>query len=129
MYMVERHIHGIMEALTKSNDNSEILRKIIDDMKPQAKRSLVKVFNAMLDEISTLKEKYSLQTREEKASNMVLAKMSEIWVILEDSRPEKISAAYGALDATDASTLRDDVLILLQKVNEIYAIMRSQHNI
>jgi len=73
------------------------LESTINDIDPKTRKKIHDVVTSMLDEINQIKELFNLEPAEKSLRWAITSMLSEIWMILEDLRPEKISRAYGQM--------------------------------
>jgi hypothetical protein len=118
--VIERHLNTISEELEKNDRNSNvILNSIMHDVDPHTKKKILTVTASMLEEIRQLKEIFKLEKHEASLRRLVYSTIIEIWIILEDLRPEKLAKAYGRISDTDKKLLEPHILKLLKMLNEI----------
>lgn len=122
LVIIEKDLHTITEKLEQdSKDFGSILQSTTYDVDPQTKKKILNVATSMLDEIRQLKEKFKLERDEKSLSRWVYSTLIEIWIILEDLRPEKLKA-YGQMSDMDKKLLNPHILKLLKMLGEIYRI-------
>jgi len=120
LLIIERDLHTIIEKLQQaSKDSGSILESSIYDVDPQTKKRMLSVTASMLDEIRELKETFKLEKSDHSLSRWVYSVLTEIWIILEDLRPEKLVKAYGRISDTDRKLLEPHILRLLRMLDEI----------
>jgi hypothetical protein len=122
LLIIEKDLHMITEKLEQDNkDFGSILQSTTYDVDPQTKKKILNIATSMLDEIRQLKEKFKLERDEKSLSHWVYSTLIEIWIILEDLRPEKLKA-YGQMSDIDKKLLEPNILKLLKMLDEIYRI-------
>ena len=120
LVIIERDLHTITEKLEQdSKDFGSILESSIYDVDPQTKKRVLNVAVSMLDEIRELKEKFKLERGDQSLSRWMSSVLTEIWIILEDLRPEKLAKAYGRISDIDKKLLEPHILKLLRMLDEI----------
>ncbi len=92
-----------------------------DDIDASVKPAMLEVINAMLEEIKKMKNEFGLETETERSSRHVRAYLSEIWILLEDLKADKLSA-YGHVSEEEKNAIEPHVLKLLKKLKEIEEI-------
>jgi len=120
LLIIERDLHTITEKLEQASmDSGSILESSIYDVDPQTKKRILNVAASMLDEIRQLKETFKLERSDQSLSRWVYSVLTEIWIILQDLRPEKLAKAYGRISDTDRKLLEPHILRLLRMLDEI----------
>jgi len=120
LVIIERDLHTITEKLEQdSKDTGSILESSIYDVDPKTKKRILNVTASMLDEIRELKEKFKLERGDQSLSRWMSSVLTEIWIILEDLRPEKLAKAYGRISDIDKKLLEPHILKLLRMLDEI----------
>jgi hypothetical protein len=69
-----------------------------------------------------MKEIFELETEDIKLRANILAALNEIWVILEELRPEKLTG-YGQLSEFDKALIEPHAISLLNKLDELRQLL------
>jgi len=121
LLVIERRLRQIGQDLQQSGEEADsVLQSTINDVDPETRRRIVDVVTSMLDEINQIKELFNLEVAHKSLRWHIIATLSEIWNILADLKPEKVSRAFGHMsdDVQDAwrphisrlSNMLDDLL-------------------
>ena len=90
LQVVERHLHYISSQL-QSHVNRSASYSTRNDIDVETKTKVSSLIETMLDEIEQIMEKFSLESRQESIKNNIRGSLTEIWTVLEESRPEKLN--------------------------------------
>jgi len=125
LIVVEKLLHEICNDLVQNGDHTtSILYAKINDVDPRSAKKLLNLTESMLDVIRQIKEKFDLGSNQESIRSLVYSRLSEIWTILEDLRPEKLKA-YGQMSKADSELLRPYILRLLCMLDDIFRLLRN----
>jgi len=125
LIVVEKLLHEICDDLVQNGDHTTpILYAKINDVDPRSAKKLLNLTESMLDVIRQIKEKFDLGSNQESIRSLVYSRLSEIWTILEDLRPEKLKA-YGQMSKADSELLRPYILRLLCMLDDIFRLLRN----
>jgi len=125
LIVVEKLLHEICDDLVQNGDHTtSILYAKINDVDPRSAKKLLNLTESMLDVIRQIKEKFDLGSNQESIRSLVYSRLSEIWTILEDLRPEKLKA-YGQMSKADSELLRLYILRLLGMLDDIFRLLRN----
>jgi hypothetical protein len=125
LIVVEKLLHEICDDLVQNGDHTtSILYAKINDVDPRSAKKLLNLTESMLDVIRQIKEKFDLGSNQESIRSLVYSRLSEIWTILEDLRPEKLKA-YGQMSKADSELLRPYILRLLCMLDDIFRLLRN----
>jgi hypothetical protein len=119
--IIERRLCQIGQDLQQTGEEADsVLQSTINDVDPETRRRIIDVVTSMLDEINQIKELFNLEVTHKSLRWHIIATLSEIWNILADLKPEKVSRAFGHMsdDVQDAwrphttrlSNMVDDLL-------------------
>jgi len=111
LYVVEKNLNMIMQTFVRPNERS-IIRSTSNDIEPAAKSRMLTVIDAMFVEIALLKKMFNLETVQESASWRVHSIISEVWVVLEECKPERLKG-YGNMTQQDTDLLNQHIGTLL----------------
>jgi hypothetical protein len=125
LIVVEKLLHEICNDLVQNGDHTtSILYAKINDVDPRSAKKLLNLTESMLDVVRQIKEKFDLGSNQESIRSLVYSRLSEIWTILEDLRPEKLKA-YGQMSKADSELLRPYILRLLCMLDDIFRLLRN----
>lgn len=120
LLVIERRLHQIGQDLRQVGEESDsILESTINDIDPKMRKRVIAVVQSMLDEINQIKELFNLEPAKKSLRWEITTMLSEIWTILEDLRPEKISGAYGHMSDGAQHALRPRITRLLDMLDEL----------
>jgi hypothetical protein len=111
LYIVEKNLNMIMQTFVRPNERS-IMHSISDDIDPAVKSRMLAVIDSMFSEIALLKKIFNLETYQESASWRVHSSISEVWIVLEECKPERLKG-YGKMTEQDIDTLNRHIDSLL----------------
>jgi len=123
LYVVEKNLNMIMQMFVRPNERS-IMRLTRNDIHPTVKSRMLKLIDSMFSELALLKETFNLETVQESASWRVHSFISEVWTVLEDCMPEKLTA-YGKMTETDIDILNQHIGVLLQMNDQLLEGLRA----
>ena len=121
LQIIERRLRQIRQDLQQSGEEADsVLQSTINDIDPETTRRITDAVTSMLDEINQTKELFNLEVDHKALRWHIITTLSEIWNILDDLKPEKVSRAFGHMsdDVQDAwrphttrlSNMVDDLL-------------------
>jgi len=120
LLIIERRLRQIDQELRQTGEEADsILESTVNDIDPKTRKRIIDAVASMLDEINQIKELFNLEPAEKSLRWEITSMPSEIWTILEDLRPEKISRAYGQMSDDAQHALRPHITRLLNMVDEI----------
>src|SRR5208282_3034638 len=97
--------------------NSPAAMKVIEGSVTESEREQIRAGLLQLQElIASFVPKYDLQPSKKNLRRILASDASQIWMVLEDSRPVRIRG-YGAMLASSAEPLEADLQELLQIAN------------
>ena len=111
LYIVEKNLNMIMQTFVRPNERS-IMRSISDDIDPAVKSGMLAVIDSMFSEIALLKKIFNLEANQESASWRVRSFISEVCIVLEECKPERLKG-YGKMTEQDIDTLNRHIGALL----------------
>lgn len=117
---VEHNLREIVQDLESEEGASEdgaILYRKMDDIKDEIARKVLATISSMLNEIALIKQNCKLETRAESRRKDDQSRLDEIWVVLEDLRPEKLDD-FGKLSKADKDSLGERMQNLLKMVGQ-----------
>ncbi|MEM3589703.1 MAG: hypothetical protein QXN33_01715 [Candidatus Bathyarchaeia archaeon] len=121
LLLVERCLHEIEDALRSHRSNSA-LYSIRRDIGPRTETRILIAIKSMLDEIGRIKKEFGLSVDEESLKSRVHAALAEIWVNLEELRPEGMGA-YGRMAEEEERVLKYHILKLLRIWGDLHNIL------
>jgi hypothetical protein len=123
LYIAEKNLNMMMQMFVRLNERS-VMRSIRNDIRPEVKSRMLKLIDSMFSEIALLKETFDLETAQESASWRVHSIISEVWTVLEDCMPEKLSG-YGKMTEEDAHILNQHIGALLKMNDQLLDELRA----
>ena len=115
-------IHYIRSQL-ESHANNSVSYFTRNDLTPEAKTRVLTMTKTMLDEIEHIVKKFSLEPKEESVRRNIVSVLSEIWTILEESRPEKLKV-YGSMSRPDRELLIPHIQRLQRILDDVFEMLR-----
>lgn len=98
LLLIERQLHQILQELQlRDGDTDSVLESTVIDIDPEARKRILDAVGSMLDEIKQVKKEFDLKLEERSLRWRIVSKSSEIWKILVDLRPEKMSRSFGLM--------------------------------
>jgi hypothetical protein len=122
LLVVERDLHYIRSQL-ESYVNKSASYFTRNDIGPETKRKVLTMTKTMLDEIEQIMDKFNLESKEESARRNIRGALSEIWTILEETRPEKLKA-YGSISERDRELLTPHIQRLQRILDDVFEVLR-----
>ena len=123
LFVIENDLRRIKGALKGGRQAERALfYRCIDNVNSDSKPRIIAVIGDMLNEIKKMKDIFELETEDTKLRADISAALDEIWVILEDLRPEKLTG-YGQLSESDKALIEPHVLSLLNKLDELRQLL------
>ena len=120
LQLIENNLRDMISKLKHdANDSSFILYSIKYDIDQERKITVLNILNFMLDEINQMKDKFALKSEEQPFLRSITVDLDEIFLTLEDTRPETFSKGYGDISNVDQELLRYHILKMLGMVNDI----------
>jgi hypothetical protein len=123
LYIVEKNLNMIMQTFVRPNERST-MRLTRNDIHPTVKSRMLKLIDSMFSEITLLKETFNLETVQESASWRVHSFISEVWTVLEDCMPEKLTG-YGKMTEADIDILNQHIGALLEMNDQLLEELRA----
>jgi hypothetical protein len=122
LLVVERDLHYVRNQLESdaSRSASYFTR---NDVSPETRRKVLAMTQIMLDEVERIMKKFDLESKEESVRRNILGVLSEVWTILEETRPERLKA-YGSLSEREAELLVPHVQKLRRILDDIFQVLR-----
>ena len=117
--LVEKHLRWMKGILEQDTEVQEaILYRTLYDIKSSEKPRMLKAVASMLEEIKRMKTEFELSTQEDAVGRHMLGSLTEVWVTLEELRPEALKG-FGRLSETSKKQIEPHVLKLLQSYFEL----------
>jgi len=105
--------------------NSPAAMKVVEGSVTESEREQITARLLKLQAlIVSLVQKYDLQPSKRNLRRILAADVSQIWVTLEDCRPDRIRG-YGAMSESNAKSLESDLQETLHLANELRALLSS----
>jgi hypothetical protein len=121
--VIEDRLNETLSLLNKKDSGSNLC-EFVDDVSGKAKTELLNLIGDMLREIGELFSECHLEKEEYHIRHSLLALMSDVWVILEEIAPRKISAEYGAMPEHLQSVLNAHRETLLKKSKGVITLLQ-----
>ena len=123
LFVIENRLRWIRDSLKEGNPAEQtILYRRRCDVDSDSKPRIIEMVTDMLDEINQMKERFELETKVIKLRAEISAALTEIWLILEELRPERLKA-YGQLSESSKALIEPHVLSLLDKLDELRRLL------
>jgi hypothetical protein len=123
LYVVEKNLNMIMQTFARPDERS-VMRSTRQDIHPAVKSRMLAIINSMVSEIAFLKKMFNLETEEDSATWRVHSYISEIWTVLEDCMPDKLTG-YGKTTPQDDKTLSRHIGALLKANDQLLEELRT----
>ncbi len=122
--IIEKDLHNISSRLQQAGVTSDtIFYSKVNDIDQMTAIRILSGTQSMLQEIKRIKEEDDLGAREESIEKEVYSLLIEIWTLLEDIRPKRLTA-YGPLTERDKELLSHQIQGLLKMVNDMSSAIR-----
>lgn len=125
LLVTERHLRSIQYKLEHESDANTIMYRSIGILELGSKLRILKLINAMLEEISEIREEFNLEVSDEDLVGEVAASLSEIWVVLEEITPDHL-VAYGPVSKKEKYLIGPKVAGLLMKLDTLEEELQSR---
>lgn len=123
MLIVDAAVVRMLDLL--EDRNSPAAMKTIEGSVTESEREQLGASLVQLQTlIASLVRKYDLQPSKKNLRRILAADVSQIWVVLEDSRPARIRG-YGAMPSSSAESLEADLQELLLVANRLRTLLNS----
>jgi hypothetical protein len=122
LFIIEKDLRRIKSALKGGHPERAIFYRCIDNVNSASKPRIIAAISDMLNEIKEMKEILELETEDIELRADISAALDEIWVILEELRPEKLKG-YGQLSESDKALIEPHVISLLNKLDELRQLL------
>jgi hypothetical protein len=127
LLMIESDLRDIISKLVSDTNTSNfILYSVKNTIDSERKQKILTAIDSMLNEISQIKEEFSLESEEQSIRQKILGQLNEIWTTLLDTRPESL-VGYGSLSDSDAQLLNQLTKKLISMTDEIYKVLEQPH--
>jgi len=124
LLIIEKDLRNIAGELQRAGGTRDtIFYSKVNDIDQMKATRILSGVQSMLQEIKRVKEEAELGTRKESIEKEVYSLLIEIWTLLEDLRPERLTA-YGPLTEKDKELLRPQIQGLLRMVNDMLSALR-----
>jgi hypothetical protein len=117
LYVVEKSLRTLIEVLDHPQ-MSGITYSVQGAIDPQSDAVARPEIEAMLKEVELLKEFFRLPTQAQSAKRVIHSCLSEVWVILNECKPERIQG-YGKLNDSDSRYLDEHIDALLLRLRRL----------
>jgi uncharacterized protein YukE len=120
LQIIERRLRQIRQDLQQSGEEADsVLQSTINDIDPETTRRITDAVTSMLDEINQTKELFNLEVDHKALRWHIITTLSEIWNILDDLKPEKVSRAFGQMSDEVQDAWRPHITRLSKMVDEL----------
>ncbi len=127
LLLIESDLRDIISKLAfYTNTSNFILYSVKNTIDSERKQRILTVIDSMLNEISQIKEEFSLESEEQSIRQKILGQLNEIWTTLLDTRPESL-VGYGTMSDSDEQLLNQVTTKLLCMTDEIYKALEQPH--
>jgi hypothetical protein len=121
LLIIEERLHQISEELQQTGEESDIvLQRTVNDIDPEKRSKMLDITKSMLDEIKQIKELFGLEFVPKSIRWHIIALLSEIWNILDDLKPEKVSRAFGQMSDDVQDAWRPHISRLSDMLDDLY---------
>jgi len=123
MLIIDAAVVRMLDLLAERNSPSAM--KVVEGSVTGEERERITTRLLQLQAlIGSLVRKYDLQPSRRNLRRILAADASQIWVTLEDCRPDRIRG-YGAMPASSAKSLESDLQETLRIANELRGFLSS----
>ncbi len=112
---IERNLLSTNQQFERRPASRSILFRKTYDLEGEQQEKVKACIKSMLDEIKQMAQEYHLSAREESLRAETRTRLGEIWVVLEELRPEKLEG-FGEMSTGDRDTLAKHIGSLLNQV-------------
>ena len=121
LIIIEEQLHQISRELQQTGEESDaVLQSTINDISPETRTKMLDIARSMLDEIRQIKELFALEVAQKSLRWHIITTLSEIWNILADLKPEKVSRAFGQMPNDVQDAWRPHISRLSHMLDELY---------
>jgi len=121
LLIIEKHLHEITRELQQTGKGSDdVLQSMINDVDSKKRMKLLDIAKSMLEEIRQIKDLFSLEVGHKSLRWHIIAKLSEIWNILADLKPEKVGQAFSKMSDDVQEAWRPHISKLSNMLDELY---------
>jgi uncharacterized protein YukE len=121
LLIIEERLHQISEELQQTGEESDtVLQRTVNDIDPEKRSKMLDITKSMLDEIKQIKEVFGLEFAHKSIRWHIIAVLSEIWNILDDLKPEKVSRAFGQMSDDVQDAWRPHISRLSDMLDNLY---------
>jgi hypothetical protein len=123
LLVAEKRLQGIKSRLESPiGKRTTIMYAELDNIDITVKPKMLRLIDAMLNEISKMQEDFDLDVSKDNYRGYVLAALSEIWVVLEEITPNNLKA-YGQVSKDEKALIGPRVSKLLKQLNELESML------
>jgi len=121
LLIIERRLRQIGQDLQQTGEEADsVLQSTINDIDPETRRRMIDVVTSMLDEINQIKELFNLEVAHKSLRWHIIATLTEIWNILADLKPEKVSRAFGQMPDDVQEAWRPHISRLSNMLDDLF---------
>ena len=118
---IERRLRQIGRDLQQTGEEADsVLQFTINDIDQETRTKMLDIAKSMLDEIKQIKELFSLEVAHKSLRWHITATLSEIWNILADLKPEKVSRAFGQMPDDVQEAWRPHISRLSNMLDDLF---------
>jgi len=123
--LVEKHLRSMKDTLEQDGHVKEgILYRTRCDIRSSEKPGMLQSIGTMLEEIALMKKEFSLGTQEDTDGMHMLGSLTEVWVTLEELRPDALRG-FGRLSEASTRRLEPHVLRMLQSYHQLSEALQN----
>ena len=121
LQIIERRLRQIRQDLQQTCEKADsVLQTTINDIDPETRGRIIDAVASMLDEINQMKELFNLEVAHKSLKWHIIATLSEIWNILDDLKPEKVSREFGQMPDDVQDIWRPHTTRLSNMVDDLF---------
>ncbi|HEY6535507.1 MAG TPA: hypothetical protein VIY08_06875 [Candidatus Nitrosocosmicus sp.] len=118
--LIENKVRDMINKLNETDSDSLfILYSIKYDIDEENKKKLLESLKKILDEINLVKENFNLELEEQSFFKSIAADLDQIFLTLDDTKPESLVKGYGAIPKSDQKLLKNHVSKLLDITDKV----------
>ena len=121
LQIIERRLRQIRQDLQQTCEKADsVLQTTINDIDPETRGRIIDAVASMLDEINQIKKLFNLEVTHKSLRWHIIATLSEIWNILDDLKPEKVSREFGQMPDDVQDIWRPHTTRLSNMVDDLF---------
>ncbi|MEM2904211.1 MAG: hypothetical protein QW057_10075 [Candidatus Bathyarchaeia archaeon] len=123
--LVERQLEKVNEVITQQSGDRPS-HPIEDDLNPATKHEMARLARQMSEEVAKTREEFDIKPRKDSARALVVASLTEIWLVLEDLRPRKMEA-FGPISEHDKRKLQPHIEKILEELDDLFSLVDKDY--